>query len=60
MADVAPPPAMSKSQEEVALALLDKVIASEHPASVPDRQWLLRTYAECLITIQNPHIKWKP
>jgi hypothetical protein len=57
-------PSIGHSQEQVAFMLLEKIAASEIAAngdsSPLDREWLLATYAECLITIQNPHIKWKP
>ena len=52
-----------QSPEQVAYKLFERIARAEgklfHGSAAPnyDREWVLRTYAECLYTIQNPGLK---
>ena len=55
----------AQSQEAVAFALMEKVASVERRGFIPsslsdgwkaaDRNWLLDTYAECLLAVTNPN-----
>lgn len=53
------------SREQVAYLLLERIANVENKplhgtgGTTADRQWILQTYAECLITVTSPNLKWK-
>ena len=53
MADDAVVHTGGNTPEQVAYKLLHDIAAIEGKA-LPDRRWLLDTYAECLLTVRNP------
>jgi hypothetical protein len=63
MTDHAPPNGFSS--EQVAYMLFERIAHAEGKTlqgpngERPTREWILATYAECLVTVCNPGIKWK-
>jgi hypothetical protein len=63
MSDNAPVEFGGYSKEQVALLLMERIAYAENLAlsgssiNRAKRDWILRTYAECLLVVRNPEIK---
>lgn len=53
------------SREQVAYILFERIASAEgfgvdgQTPTKPNREWILKTYAECLTTVCSPGIKWE-